>query len=140
MKVALSSLLLLFCTPVYADSCWSSSTRLDYWCAAEAYDAKKMYLVAATMRCGIPEIRKQFDTRDECVTANTYTSPLPPPPQEKEDECCTAEEHEEVEVEVHSDLSERLETVARKQHAYEEAEQNRKMYAQQALTELKELE
>ena len=127
MRVTLASVLLLLCVPVYADSCWSSRTRLDYWCAAEAYDAKGLYSTAATMRCGIPEIRKQFSTRDECVTANTH---VPPPTQEKE-------EHEEVEAEVHNSLVERLETVARKQS---EAEQNRKMYAQQALTELKELE
>lgn len=84
-----------------------------------------MYSMAAAMRCGIPEIRKQFGTRNECVAANTYT-----PPQEHV-------EHEEVEVEVHNDLTERLETVARKQREYE---QNRREYAQQALIELKEVQ
>jgi hypothetical protein len=83
--------------------------------------------MAATMRCSIAEISKQFGTRAECVIVNTYT---PEPAAEKE-------EHEEVEAEVHNDIAERLETVARKQYEYEE---NRKMYAQQALSELKELQ
>lgn len=128
----LVSVLLLLCAPAYADSCWSSHTRLDYWCAAEAYDTKNMYKAAATMRCSISEIRKQFDTRDGCITANTYVPPPPTPVL-----VCEKEKHEEVEVLVHNDLAERLETVARKQ---QEDEQNRKMYAQQTLIELKELE
>jgi len=60
--------------------------------------------------------------------------PPPPPPPIL---VCEKEEHEEVEVEVHNNLVEKLETVARKQ---QEDEQNRKMYAQQTLTELMEME
>ncbi len=124
MKVIFGGVLLLLCTPVYA-GCWDSNTRLDFWCAAEAYDAKGLYELAATMRCEIWQIRKHFGTRDQCVVANTYT-----PPQDHV-------EHEEVEAEVHNNLAQKLETVARKQYEYE---QSRKVYAQQALTELKELE
>ena len=132
MRAILTSALLLLCTSAYADSCWSSNTRLDYWCAAEAYDAKGLYQLAGTMRCGILEVRKHFVTREECVAANMRPPPPPPPIL-----VCEKEEHEEVEVEVHNNLVEKLETVARKQ---QEDEQNRKMYAQQTLTELMEME
>lgn len=125
MRAILTSALLLLCTSAYADSCWSSNTRLDLWCAAEVYDAKSLYQMAATMRCGILEIRRHFVTREECVIAN-----MKPPPPEKES-------HKEVEVEAHNDLAKQLETVVRKQN---EAEHNRRMYAQQTLTELKEIQ
>lgn len=124
MRVMLGSVLLLLCVTAYAN-CWNSNTRLDFWCAAEAYDAKGLHQLAATMRCEIWQIRKHFGTRDQCVVANTYE-----PPQEHV-------EHEEAEAEVHDNLEQRLETVARKQREYE---QNRREYAQQALLELKEVQ
>lgn len=121
MRAILTSVLLLLCTSAYADSCWSSNTRLDFWCAAEAYDDKGMYQMAATMRCGILQVRKHFGSHEKCVAANTYTPPL------------DNEGHEEVEVEAHNDLAEKLEMIARRQR---ENEQNRRTYAQQTLTEL----
>lgn len=50
---------------------------LNQWCAAEVYDAKGMYQMAAIMRCNIPEILNEFDNEIACERANLYT---PPPP------------------------------------------------------------
>ena len=51
---------------------------LNAWCAAEVYDAKGMFQMAAIMRCNIPEILDEFATEDECERANLYTPPPPP--------------------------------------------------------------
>lgn len=50
---------------------------LNLWCAAETFDAKAMYQMAAIMRCDIEEISRHFTTGIECIRANTFT---PPPP------------------------------------------------------------
>jgi hypothetical protein len=50
---------------------------LNKWCAAEVYDAKGMYDMAARMRCDINEIAKFFDSNAGCVTSNTYIPPEP---------------------------------------------------------------
>ena len=44
---------------------------LNKWCAAEIYDHKGMYQMAAMMRCGIREIADHFQTESECIEANT---------------------------------------------------------------------
>lgn len=51
------------------------NVRLNPWCAAEVYEAKGLYRMAALMRCDIREIRKHFSTVDECVEVNTVESP-----------------------------------------------------------------
>jgi len=53
---------------------------LNKWCAAEVYDAKGMYSVAAKLRCQIPEINKLFNTDLECIRENTWTPPPTTPP------------------------------------------------------------
>ena len=65
--------------------------RLNPWCAAEVYEAKGLFHMAALMRCDIPEVAKHFSTADECVIANTVThavthAPAPPEVDEDEDE------------------------------------------------------
>lgn len=65
--------------------------RLNPWCAAEVYEAKGLFHMAALMRCDIPEIAEHFLTADECVIANTVThavthAPAPPEVDEDEDE------------------------------------------------------
>jgi len=50
--------------------------RLNPWCAAEVYEAKGLFHMAALMRCDIPEIAKHFATQDECVISNTVTHPV----------------------------------------------------------------
>lgn len=44
---------------------------LNKWCAAEVYDAKGLYTMAAIMRCDIEEISRHFPDRDRCIEANT---------------------------------------------------------------------
>jgi hypothetical protein len=48
---------------------------LNAWCAGEVYDAKGLPVMAAIMRCNIPEIRSEFDSETACREANTVTSP-----------------------------------------------------------------
>lgn len=48
---------------------------LNQWCAAEVYDAKGMFMMAAKMRCNIPEILGEFASDIDCERANTYTPP-----------------------------------------------------------------
>lgn len=47
------------------------NVKLNRWCAAEIYDHKGMYQMAALMRCGIREIAEHFQTESECIEANT---------------------------------------------------------------------
>ena len=69
---------------------------LNKWCAAEVYDAKGLYLVAARMRCQIPEVAELFATNDECVGENEMTPP--PPPVEAPPPEVNLEEDEEYEM------------------------------------------
>jgi hypothetical protein len=48
---------------------------LNAWCAAEVYDAKGMYEMAAMMRCNVPAIIAEFDNEDECERVNTFHPP-----------------------------------------------------------------
>jgi hypothetical protein len=45
--------------------------ELNKWCAAEVYDAKGLYQMAAILRCDIKEIKKHFNTPEACMEANT---------------------------------------------------------------------
>ncbi len=51
---------------------------LNKWCAAESFDARGLHLMAAIMRCDIPEIAKHFT--DGCIEANTMRPVHPEPP------------------------------------------------------------
>ncbi len=53
---------------------------LNMWCAAEVYDAKGMYQMAAIMRCNLDEILNEFDNEADCERANLYTPPPTPIP------------------------------------------------------------
>jgi len=57
--------------------------RLNPWCAAEVYEAKGLFHMAALMRCDIPEVAKHFSTADECVIANTVTHAVTHAPVEE---------------------------------------------------------
>lgn len=57
----------------------SQNVMLNKWCAAEIYDAKGLYEMAAMMRCDIKEVAKHFATPEQCIKANTVTIPAPPP-------------------------------------------------------------
>jgi len=48
---------------------------LNKWCAAEVYDSKGLYKMAAILRCDIKEVNKHFVDHDECVAANTMSPP-----------------------------------------------------------------
>ncbi len=50
---------------------------LNKWCAAEVYDYKGLHHMAALLRCDIPEISEHFQTKPECVTANTVQVEVP---------------------------------------------------------------
>ena len=57
-------------TPIFSQQ----KVKLNRWCAAESYDRKGLHETAARMRCQIKSIRKMFDTKDECIVANTMNS------------------------------------------------------------------
>jgi hypothetical protein len=63
-----------FDTPIFG----RQNVRLNPWCAAEVYDAKGMYKMAALLRCDIHEIKEHFTSKDECLEANTYSLPEAP--------------------------------------------------------------
>lgn len=68
--------------------------KLNKWCAAEIYDAKGLYEMAARMRCDIKEVVKHFQTNQDCVDANTVTPMIfdsEPPPAPVERETCDKE-------------------------------------------------
>ena len=56
---------------------------LNKWCAGESYDAKRMFKMAALLRCDIPEISKHFIDKAECVKENTATLHVEPPDEPK---------------------------------------------------------
>jgi hypothetical protein len=45
--------------------------ELNKWCAAEVYDAKGLYQMAAILRCDIKEVKKHFADPQDCIKANT---------------------------------------------------------------------
>lgn len=59
--------------------------ELNKWCAAEVYDAKGLYQMAAIVRCDIKEIKKHFSDEQSCIEANTVkpvvVAESPPPPE-----------------------------------------------------------
>ncbi len=46
---------------------------LNKWCAAEVYDYKGLHHMAALLRCDIKEIGDFFESREECLKANTVS-------------------------------------------------------------------
>ena len=63
----------------------TQGVKLNRWCAAEIYDAKGLYEMAAKMRCDIKEVSLHFDTEKECIEANTVEAPAPVIPVESND-------------------------------------------------------
>lgn len=55
-------------TPVFG----KQKVELNYWCAAEAYEARGMHSMAARLRCQIPEIGELFTDANQCIAENTY--------------------------------------------------------------------
>lgn len=47
---------------------------LNKWCAAESYDARGLHVMASLLRCDIEDIRKHFATDQGCIDANTMKS------------------------------------------------------------------
>lgn len=45
--------------------------KLNEWCAAIWYDQHGLHVMAAKLRCNIPEIADEFDSESSCETANT---------------------------------------------------------------------
>lgn len=139
---------------------------LNRWCAAEVYDAKGLYDIAARMRCDIPEVASLFASGTECRVANTVTPPpvhdepspvadIPPPTTDAPPGACLLEctqqievVHEEIE-EVHEeqmglvvDMAAKIADIEEQQTASVEASstrrQQRRDYAQQMIEKLNE--
>jgi hypothetical protein len=104
---------------------------LNKWCAAESYDAKGMYFMAAAIRCDIKEIGQHFETKEECIDMNTYRPPSPPPP-----EPMIIIETPEEELD---DLDDRLAKLERNQRLAAAKAQQRRKTAQQTYEKIKEL-
>jgi hypothetical protein len=121
---------------------------LNKWCAAEVYDAKGLPVMAARMRCDIPEVRKHFNTDNGCISANTAKASVAPvevikTPDKDEEGYHEALEARLAAIEAQSSKdTERARRAAKAaQAAAEEAhrlEQERKEYAQQTLEQLQE--
>lgn len=123
----------------------------DYnlWCMGESYDAKGLLYMAALMRCDIKEIRAHFTTDAACVEKNTTMVRVEPQPVMNvpdDDE----EDHIEVLYALFSDLeAQRNEDVAKAKkaaqranaaaHRANQAEIDRKAYAQQTLEAYREV-
>lgn len=138
-----------FGTPLFS----KQGVILNKWCAAEVYDAKGLYKMAAVMRCDIQDVRKHFASKEECQEANTVVITqvitYVPEPQTQSTVDVYHDDHEEEEEEVHDGLAERLAELetkreadarratryANEQRAYESEQRS---YAQQALADLEE--
>jgi len=70
--------------------------KLNYGCAADAYQAAGMYEMAAKMRCKIPEIRHRFLEIPDCVEANKFI----PQDEESAVEYAQVEERHEEDVQL----------------------------------------
>lgn len=138
-----------FDTPIFG----RQNVRLNPWCAAEVYDAKGMYKMAAILRCDIREIKEHFATKDECLEANTYNLPEAPettPPVdwtyisevdsrlEEEEERRTSLEERLAELEAKREAdAKRAASYARSQRAFEEEQKQQAMDALSALEKYK---
>ena len=69
--------------------------ELNKWCAAEVYDAKGLYQMAAIVRCDIKEIKKHFTNQENCIEANTV-QPIPVATMAPEPEVIVVEPPEEL--------------------------------------------
>ena len=68
----------------------AQGVKLNRWCAAEIYDAKGLYDMAARMRCDIKEVAQHFTSQSGCIKANTVQVPEPIVPNDHndcDDEC-----------------------------------------------------
>ena len=63
---------------------WQNN-KLNKWCAAEIYDAKGLYDMAALMRCDMEEVAKHFATQAACIEANKVQAPPPHNPVQADD-------------------------------------------------------
>lgn len=131
-----------FGTPLFS----KQNVRLNPWCAAEVYDAKGMYKMAAIMRCEIKEVRQHFENKESCLEANVYAPavelPPPPPPPVAQDI-----DRDEEDQRVHEDVMSRLAALEKKREedakraaryaqAQQEFESEQRAYAQEALAAL----
>jgi hypothetical protein len=91
--------------------------ELNKWCAAEVYDAKGLYKMAAVLRCDIKEIKKHFNSPEECVEANTL-HPVIVTQAPEEPEVIVIEPPEELQ-EAHVEQQMALETIEQKVAALE---------------------
>ena len=85
---------------------------LNAWCAAEVYDAKGMYEMAAIMRCNVPEILAEFDSEADCERANRYSPPtvyVEPEPEVSYEELYRQEQMHDEQLESLLDRVEQLE-------------------------------
>ena len=107
---------------------------LNKWCAAESYDARGLHFMAALLRCDIDEVIEHFESKDECVKANTYRPPEPEPAPAIIIPAVPVEVEEE-----HDNLEQRLVSLERSQRAAAIKAQQRREVAQETYEKVKEL-
>lgn len=107
---------------------------LNKWCAAESYDARGLHFMAALLRCDIDEVIEHFESKDECVKANTYRPPEPEPAPAIIIPAVPVEVEEE-----HDNLEQRLVSLERSQRAASIKAQQRREVAQETYEKVKEL-
>ena len=111
---------------------------LNKWCAAESFDARGMHVMAALIRCDIPEISKHFDDKQVCVDANTFKpapAPVTKPATVIPPEVLELEETQEE----HDNLAQRLARLERDQRAAAVRAQERREIAQKTYEKVKDL-
>jgi hypothetical protein len=138
------------CYRSYQILIWQDS-KINPICLADSYDAKGLHKMAAIIRCDIGTIRKHFTSDKLCLNANTMqiNDPLPPVADLKADLSATENERIELlyarlsdlETQRQSDTANARKAAIRANTAAQRANQaeiDRKEYAQQMYNELKE--
>jgi hypothetical protein len=87
--------------------------ELNKWCAAEVYDAKGLYQMAAILRCDIKEVKKHFTDPQDCIKANTVEPVVVGIEYKSEPEVIVVEPPQELQ-EVHVEQQMALETIEQK--------------------------
>jgi hypothetical protein len=114
--------------------------ELNKWCAAEVYDAKGLYQMAAILRCDIKEVKKHFNSPEECVEANTVRPVVST--KVKEPEVIIVEppiELQETHVEQQmalESMEQRMARIEREQRATQKLIHERRQLAQKTLEKL----
>ncbi len=132
------------CYRSYQILIWQDS-KINPICLADSLDAKGLHHTAAMIRCDIKAIRKHFDSDKSCIQATTMQMIHPVVIEEPVNDDEYREQQQTYMVELESRMD-RMESARQSANRYaasekqkeQQAETDRKEYAQQMYEELKE--